>query len=121
MSHKAAVVSTQTPDWSERFDALAREAQHPLLKEYYAAGCIAPDTPISEVPMVAMDFETTGLNPDQHSIVSVGLVPFTLKGIQLSAARHWVVRPRLPLHQTSIEIHGITHADIAKAPDLEDI
>lgn len=121
MSNKAPVVSTQTPDWSERFGALAGEARHPLLQEYYAAGCIAPDTPISDVPMVAMDFETTGLNPDQHSIVSVGLVPFTLKGIQLGAGRHWVVRPRLPLHQTSIEIHGITHADIAKAPDLEDI
>lgn len=71
--------------------------------------------------MVALDLETTGLDSNQHSIVSVGLVPFSLTGIQLGAARHWVVRPKLPLHQTSIEIHGITHADIEKAPDLEEI
>jgi DNA polymerase-3 subunit epsilon len=32
-----------------------------------------------------------------------------------------VVRPQLPLHQTSITIHGITHADIDQAPDLEEI
>ena len=121
MSNKSAVVSNQTPDWSDRFETLASQAKHPLLRDFYGNGCIAPDTPISEVPMVAMDFETTGLDPNQHSIVSVGLVPFTLNAIQLGAGRHWVVRPRLPLHQTSIEIHGITHADIAKAPDLEDI
>ncbi len=71
--------------------------------------------------MLALDFETTGLDASQHSIVSIGLVPFTLDGIQLSQAKHWVVRPKLPLHQTSVTIHGITHSDIDKAPDLEEI
>lgn len=71
--------------------------------------------------MLAIDFETTGLDASQHSIVSIGLVPFTLDGIQLSQAKHWVVRPKLPLHQTSVTIHGITHSDIDEAPDLEEI
>lgn len=71
--------------------------------------------------MVAIDFETTGLDSRQHSIVSIGLVPFTLGGIQLAGTRHWIVRPKLPLHQTSITIHGITHSDIDQAPDLEEI
>lgn len=108
-------------DWQARFQSLAEEARHPLLKAYYGAGCVSPDTPISDVPLVALDFETTGLDPNQHSIVSVGMVPFTLTGIQLGQARHWVVRPKLPLHQTSITIHGITHSDIDNAPDLSEI
>ena len=51
--------------------------------------------------MVAIDFETTGLSATEHSIISVGLVPFTLEGIRLSAARHWLVKPKLALRQTS--------------------
>jgi DNA polymerase-3 subunit epsilon len=107
--------------WPERYQALALTARDPLLKAFYKAGCVAPETPISDVPMIAMDFETTGLDPHQHSIVSLGLVPFTLKGIQLGKAKHWIVHPRLPLSQASVEIHGITHADVDKAPDIKDI
>ncbi|MFC4260795.1 3'-5' exonuclease [Marinobacter lacisalsi] len=108
-------------DWPGKLSALAGKARDPGLKAFYEAGCVPPDTPISKVPMVAVDFETTGLDPDQHSIVSIGLVPFTLDRISLPGARHWVVRPPLPLHQTSVTIHGITHSDIEHAPDFGDI
>lgn len=107
--------------WPEQYRALARQSKSPILKAFYGSGCVLLDRPLSEVPMVAMDFETTGLDANQHAIVSIGLVPFTLDGIPLAQARHWVVRPRLPLHQTSVTIHGITHSDIDKAPDLEEI
>lgn len=107
--------------WPEQYQALAERSQSPLLKAFYESGCVSADTPLRDVPMVALDFETTGLDASQHSIVSVGLVPFTLDGVQLAQARHWIVRPRLPLHQTSITVHGITHSDIDEAPDLEDI
>ncbi|WP_417543354.1 3'-5' exonuclease [Marinobacter sp.] len=107
--------------WPEQYEALANSAKAPVLKAFYEAGCAPPDTPVSEVPMVALDFETTGLEADEHSIVSIGLVPFTLDAIQLSQARHWVVRPKLPLHQMSVTFHGITHADIYNAPDLSEI
>ncbi|MDO3721553.1 3'-5' exonuclease [Marinobacter sp. chi1] len=107
--------------WPERFEALAREAKNPLLKRFYKSGCVSADTPLSKVPMIAIDFETTGLDPTQHSIVSVGMVPFTLKSIELAEAHHWIVRPRQPLSQASIEVHGITHSDIDHAPDIEDI
>lgn len=109
------------PPWPEQYRTLAEEARSPLLKAFYAAGCVDPDTPMSEVPLVALDFETTGLDPNEHSIVSVGMVPFTLGGIQLHRVWHQVVRPQLPLHRTSIEVHGITHSDIDRAPDLADV
>lgn len=107
--------------WPEQYQALANSAEAPVLKAFYEAGCPSAETPISEVPMVALDFETTGLEAEGHSIVSIGLVPFTLDAIQLNQAKHWVVRPRLPLHQTSVTFHGITHADIDAAPDLSEI
>lgn len=116
-----------TPDeittlpWPEQYQALASSAQAPVLKAFYEAGCVPADTPMADVPMVALDFETTGLEANSHSIVSIGLVPLTLDAIKLGQAKHWVVRPRLPLHQASVTFHGITHSDIDEAPDLSDI
>lgn len=107
--------------WPDRYQALAAATQNPLLKAFYEAGCCSADTPVEDVPMVAMDFETTGLSASEHSIISIGLVPFTLKGVQLSAARHWLVKPVLALHQSSVTIHGITHTDLDQAPDLIEI
>lgn len=121
MSETSSDPSTDFTPWPDRFAALAKSARDERLKQFYEAGCVAEDTPVKDVPMVAVDFETTGLEPDQHSIVSIGLVPFTLGSIRISGARHWLVKPPLPLNQTSVTIHGITHTDIDQAPDLDEV
>lgn len=111
---------TPTPvDWPARFEALAAQARDPRLRAYYAAGLPDADTPLADVPLIAMDIETTGLDPVRDGIVSIGLVPMTLERIALSAARQWLVRPRVPLAEASVAIHGITDSQIAAAPDLE--
>jgi len=121
MAETSSPADSGEVDWPERLAERAASARHPLLKQFYETGCVMPDTPLANVPLLALDFETTGLEASQHGIVSVGLVPFTLAGIRCSEARHWIVKPRLPLEQTSVTIHGITHSDVAQAPDLETI
>lgn len=116
-----AQAPVDTLPWPERFRELAEQARDERLRAFYRAGCVAADTPMKDVPFVAVDFETTGLDPNKHSIVSIGLVPFTIDRVQLGGSRHWLVKPQLPLHQTSITVHGITHTDIDKAPDLADV
>ena len=106
------------PDWPARFAALAEAAHDPRLRAFYAAGAVAGDTPLAEVPMVAIDVETTGLDPARDEIVSIGLLPMTLERIASSASRYWVVRPRIELSPESVVIHAITHAQIEAAPDL---
>jgi len=113
--------SLPTPGWPEYLAERAGAARDPRLAHFFAAGMPAPETPIGEAPMVAMDMETTGLDERRHAIVSVGLVPFTLGRISLSQRRHWILRPSRPLSSTSVTFHHITHADIAKAPDFEEI
>ncbi|MBR9827919.1 MAG: 3'-5' exonuclease [Oceanospirillales bacterium] len=105
-------------DWAERYRTLAISARHPALKAFYSAGVVGADTPLSEVPMVAMDFETTGLDPHKGGIVSIGLVPMTINRIQCAKARHWLLKPRAALSSESVVVHGITHSEIASAPDL---
>ncbi|NLF55556.1 MAG: 3'-5' exonuclease [Thauera phenolivorans] len=108
-------------DWPARFAALAAAARDPRLKAFYAAGAVAGEVPIREVPMLAIDVETTGLDPARDEIVSIGLVPMSTSCIRSSASRYWVVRPRVELNPESVTIHAITHARIASAPDLGDI
>lgn len=109
------------PDWPERFSELHDHTHHSGLRDFYGVGVVSGDTPLAEVPFVALDFETTGLDPQRDGIVSIGLVPMTLARIQCRAARHWVVNPKRVLQDESVVIHGITHSDIAEAPDIMDI
>lgn len=108
-------------DWPSRFAELAQSSQHPLLQKYYAAGMVNGDTLIKDAPLLAVDFETTGLNPNKDGIISIGAMPMTLQRIKLSGARHWLTRPRQDLTDASVVIHGITHSDIESAPDFEEI
>lgn len=106
------------PDWARLFDALGRSANSDALRRFYAAGVVDADTPLCRVPFIALDLETTGFDPERNGIVSVGLVPFSIRRIQCAGARYWVVRPRRPLSSQSIVIHGITHQDLDHAPDF---
>ncbi|MBY4678241.1 3'-5' exonuclease [Marinobacterium arenosum] len=108
----------QTPLWPERFRQLAGAVEDSRLRAFYQGGVVSADTPLGEVPFVALDLETTGLNPRKHDIVSVGLVPFDLQRIRCRDARHWILKPRRPLAKESVVIHGITHSEVRQAPDL---
>jgi len=108
-------------DWQGRFAALAKQTKDARLQAYYAAGMPPGTTAIKDVPLMAMDVETTGLNPAKDGIVSVGILPMSSDRIQSSASRHWIVQPHVPLADESITIHGITHSQVAGAPELVDI
>lgn len=108
-------------DWPQRMRQLAKTARDPRLQRFYAAGVVPGHTPLSEVPLLAMDLETTGLDPANDGIVSLGLVPMTLDTVRASAARQWLLKPRVPLSDSAVKIHGITHQQLHHAPDLEDV
>jgi DNA polymerase-3 subunit epsilon len=108
-------------NWQEHFRKLADSAVDERLRRYYRYGMVGSDTPIGKTPLMAMDLETTGLDPVRDGIVSIGLVPMTLDRIHAGASRYWLLKPRVDLNETSVTIHGITHTQIADAPDLNDV
>ena len=97
---------------------LAEGARDARLKAFYAAGVPAGDTPLSAAPLLAMDVETTGLDPARDGIVSIGLVPMGMDRVRASASRHWIVKPRVMLAAESVTVHGITDSQVQDAPDL---
>lgn len=123
MFHAGLLTTRQAPvpDWPTWLQAHAQSARDPRLRAFCATGTVAGTTPLREVPLMALDIETTGLDPVHDGIVSLGLVPLTLDRVQASAARHWLLRPRVPLPDRAVTLHGITHQQIVQAPDLDDV
>ena len=111
----------EVKNWNTRYAQLADDAQNNLLKEFYLSTYSDATASVKDIPFVALDFETTGLNSKTDDIVSVGLVPFTLARIYCKQSKHWVVQPRRNLSESSIVIHGITHNDVDNAPDFDNI
>ncbi|MDO6561947.1 3'-5' exonuclease [Amphritea sp. 1_MG-2023] len=112
------MVNKQAIDWAAQFHERALKATDERLQRFYQRGVVAADTPLAEVPLVALDFETTGLDPAHDEIISIGLVPFDWQRIRLSESRYWLLKPNRGLTETSVPFHGITHSQLDDAPDL---
>jgi DNA polymerase III subunit epsilon len=107
--------------WKDLYEKRLAQARYPLIRDFYKAGVVEAGTALAEVPMVALDFETTGFDPDKDAIVSIGLVPFTLRRIFGSRARYWVVNPAKELKKESVVFHRLTHSDVLKSPDIAEV
>lgn len=120
IDNKLAYLDPQL-SWQQHFESQVNSVKDSRLQHFYQTGVIDPETPLSEVEFVALDFETTGLDIDKDGIISIGLIPFTLQRIYCNQSKHWLVKPRKPLNEDSVIIHGITHSDLSNAPDLRRI
>ncbi|PID42659.1 MAG: DNA polymerase III subunit epsilon [Proteobacteria bacterium] len=104
-------------DWADYYARRANETRSGVLRSFFTQGVVSPETRLSEAPLIAMDFETTGLDPDQDKIVSIGVVQFDLKRIRCSKSSHWLVKTEGDtLSEESVVIHGITHSQVEAAP-----
>ena len=109
------------PGWSEYIESRARTSRDERLRQFFEAGIPDPDTPVSRVSFTALDLETTGLDVNQHGIVSIGMVPFSIDRIRSGHSYYRIVRPRRMLRDESVVIHHITHSEIASAPDFIEV
>lgn len=105
-------------NWQAFLELKMQNSKDRRLFDFYHAGTYHNETPLSEIDFVALDFETTGLDSEHNSIISIGLVPFTLQRIFCRKAKQWYLNPQDKLQENSIIIHGITHSDLQDAPDI---
>ncbi|RLA05614.1 MAG: hypothetical protein DRQ47_00715 [Gammaproteobacteria bacterium] len=61
-----------------------------------------------EAQLIAVDFETTGLDPDQDEIISMGFCPIKNSAIPLADCIHLVVNTERNLTSENVAIHGLT-------------
>jgi DNA polymerase-3 subunit epsilon len=86
------------------------EAHQPSLAEL---------TPLIETTFVVLDLETTGLSPVRDRITEVGAV--RARGGEVDAELRTFVHPGRPIPAAVTAITGITDADVAGAPRVEDV
>ena len=74
-----------------------------------------------EIEILAIDLETTGLDPRRDDILSVGYVVMKGNRIDLSSARHRLVRTARAIPEASAIIHQITDDQAAQGGLLDDV
>ena len=89
-----------------RTRALASAPTGPL-RQYLSAPLPSPSTPVAQLRLLALDLETTGLDPRTDEILSIGFVPVDGDTIMLGGARSIMVRTDRRVGE-SATIHGIT-------------
>ena len=77
------------------------------LRTYLTTPPPDPATPLAAARLLAIDMETTGLNPTTDHLLSVGFVPVDGEHIDLSGAAEILVRPDGEVGE-SARFHGLT-------------
>ncbi|MBI4338609.1 MAG: 3'-5' exoribonuclease [Chloroflexi bacterium] len=75
----------------------------------------APGSPFDEV-CVALDLETTGLDPEREEIIEIGGATF--RGEEVLGTFQTLVNPRRAISDFVKQLTGITQAEVDKAPPL---
>lgn len=74
------------------------------------------DVPLHDMEFVAIDLETTGLDPRRDLIVALAAIPFIGGRAQPDAGYTRIVNPGQPVPAVAQAIHGIGDADVQDAP-----
>ena len=98
---------------------LAKRAPSGPLQDYLSTPLPVPATPLAQARLLAIDIETTGLDPARDQILSVGFVPVDGPTITLSGASQLLVRPSTDVGE-SARFHGLTDDALTAGVSLPD-
>ncbi len=89
------------------------------LADYLQQPLPAGSTGCKQLKFAALDFETTGLNPEQDKLLSIGVVPFDLRGIPMEQVSHTLIQSPMRIPEQSAVLHGITDDTSASGRDIQ--
>lgn len=87
---------------------LLKKAPEGPLKDFLSVPLPGLDTPIHKVPILALDFETTGLDAKADKLLSVGFVTLNNGQIKLKSCYHQIIKTKAQLEESNVIIHHIT-------------
>ena len=102
----SALARRLLPLESQRRYWLGRAPEGPL-RDYYSVPFPARSLDVARVAFVALDFETTALDPERAEILSLGFVPIRSLNVTLADSVHRFVRPSGRVPSESAVVHGI--------------
>jgi DNA polymerase-3 subunit epsilon len=96
-----------------RRQAAAQQAPPGPLRDFLSTPPPGGDTLLADLPLLAVDIETTGLDAARDHVLAIGWAPVDGASIDLSGARRLVLRAEAEVGQ-SATIHGLTDDDLAQ-------
>lgn len=99
-------------------NAAKSNSLEPIFNKFLSCNLPLRGTDWREVEFIAIDLETTGLNPLAHEIASLGWVVVKNGVIKLNSAKHKLVRTQLGVGN-SATIHNITDTETAGGLSLK--
>lgn len=90
------------------------------LRDLEQAGVPDRSCPLDELPLLAVDLETTGLDPARDQVVAVGWVPVDGRSVTLAGAVSRTVRVARDVGG-SAGVHGLTDDVVAAGGPWEDV
>jgi DNA polymerase-3 subunit epsilon len=92
---------------AQRKRMLARAPKGPL-HDFLSVPFPALYTPFDQIPILAVDFETTGLDAIEDKLLSVGCVELNHNQIMLGSSYHEIIQTEGSLKADNVTIHQIT-------------
>ncbi|MFT2090575.1 exonuclease domain-containing protein [Paraglaciecola sp. 2405UD69-4] len=78
-------------------------------------------TRLSELPILSVDFETTGLNALTDKLLSVGFVSIDKQKIKLGSSYHQIINTKQNLEADNVVIHQITDQQKSAGKPLQEV
>jgi len=78
-----------------------------------------PSARWSDIPMVLIDFETTGRDSREDRVIELGLVHID-RG-EITAKKSMLVNPGVPVPEDSTAIHGLKDSDLVDKPSFSEV
>ncbi len=101
-----------------RRERALRDAPPGPLREFLTHEWPSRATPVESLQLLALDLETTGLDPQRDRILAVGFVPVDGGVIRLAEAEEIIVRPDRDVGDSAV-VHGLTDDVVSEGESLE--
>lgn len=110
----------------KRFLPLDKQRQYCLkkapdgaLKHYLSVPLPDKSTPIKDLDILSLDFETTGLNAIFDQLLSIGFVNIHQGRIELADCYHQVIKTKGKLKKSNVAVHQITDFEKDRGAELK--
>ncbi len=77
------------------------------------------ETPMAELPVVALDTETTGRDPEKDRIIEFGCVVW--RAGKVERRHNWLINPGFPIPAEAQAVHGISDEQVADCPSFAEL
>lgn len=107
--------------WGKDFKRrqLLKNTTSSVMRDYFSTPFVCKNNQITDIDIVSIDFETTGLDKQKDCVISVGFVDIVNLGINLQSATHQLVKCDTQLPEESVIIHQITDNELVNADSVE--